>query len=74
MKGEFGTGHNAYVMDEYGDLWNTYHARPGIDGERSSGIRRVHFDIDGLPVLDLVEEHDVAEGLDRVETKLTVSL
>ncbi len=74
VKGEFGTGHNAYVMDEYGDLWNTYHARPGIDGERSSGIRRVHFDIDGLPVLDLVEEHDVAEGLDRVETKLTVSL
>lgn len=73
VEGEFGTGHNAYVMDEYGDLWNTYHARPGIDGERSSGIRRVHFDIDGLPVLDLVEEQDVAEGLAEVDTKLIVS-
>lgn len=73
VKGEFGTGHNAYVTDEYGDIWNTYHARPGIHGERSSGIRRVHFDIDGLPVLDLVEENDVTKGLDVVKTKLVVA-
>ena len=55
-------------MDEYGDIWNTYHARPGIHGERSSGIRRVHFDVDGLPVLDLVEERDVVEALSHVHT------
>ncbi len=72
VEGEFGTGHNAYVVDEYGDVWNSYHARPGIHGERSSGIRRVHFDIDGLPVLDLVESRDVSEELSRVRTKVVV--
>lgn len=72
VEGEFGTGHNAYVIDDYGDIWNTYHARPGIKGVRSSGIRRVHFDIDGLPRLDLVEENDVNPDLTKVRTKLTV--
>lgn len=72
VEGEFGTGHNAYVVDEYGDVWNSYHARPGIHGERSSGIRRVHFDIDGLPVLDLVENQDVCEEFSRVKTKVIV--
>lgn len=72
VEGEFGTGHNAYVVDEYGDIWNTYHARPGIHGERSSGIRRVHFDVDGLPVLDLVEDRDVVEALSHVHTKVVV--
>lgn len=70
VEGEFGTGHNAYVIDEYGDMWNTYHARPGIEGVRSSGIRRVHFDIDGLPRLDLVEEMDVNPEHNKVKTRL----
>ena len=47
VPGEFGAGHNAYVIDGQGTIWNTYHARPGVDGPRSTGIRRVHFDIDG---------------------------
>lgn len=72
VEGEFGTGHNAYVMDESGTIWNTYHARPGVDGVRSSGIRRVHFDIDNDPVLDLVEELDVKEELAAVETTLII--
>ncbi len=72
VPGEFGTGHNAYVTDEYGDIWNTYHARPGTEGVRSSGIRRVHFDIDGLPVLDMTEEKDVSEAHSEVQCKITV--
>ena len=59
VEGEFGTGHNAYVTDEDGIVWNTYHARQGVDGARSSGIRRVHFDIDGVPMLDLTEDRDL---------------
>lgn len=47
IEGEFGTGHNAYVIDEDGEVWNTYHARSGTQAPRSSGIRRVHFDVDG---------------------------
>ncbi len=72
VEGEYGTGHNAYIEDDDGNIWNTYHARPGIDGVRSSGIRRVHFDVDGEPVLDLIEEADLKEEYRIVRTKLTV--
>ncbi len=67
--GEYGPGHNAYVTDEYGDVWNTYHARPGINGPRSSGIRRVHFGFDGEPVLDLLEENELPEGFGEITVK-----
>ncbi len=70
VEGEYGTGHNAYVEDEDGNIWNTYHARPGTDGVRSSGIRRVHFDIDGVPVLDMTEEMDLREAFRQVNTRL----
>ena len=72
VEGEFGTGHNAYVTDEYGDIWNTYHARPGVDGVRSSGIRRVHFDVDGVPRLDMTEELDVNPELKQVRLTLFI--
>ena len=72
VEGEFGTGHNAYVTDEDGTVWNTYHARPGTDGARSSGIRRVHFDAEGDPVLDLTEDLDLKKEYADVETRLVV--
>lgn len=72
VEGEYGTGHNAYVEDERGNIWNTYHARPGTDGVRSSGIRRVHFDIDGDPVLDMTEEMDLREAFRQVKTRLVI--
>lgn len=72
VPGEYGPGHNAYVTDDDGTIWNTYHARAGLDKPRSSGIRRVHFDIDGYPVLDLTEEKDVSQTLAKVS--LTVMI
>lgn len=72
VKGEYGVGHNAYVVDQYGDTWNTYHGRPGIDGPRSSGIRRVHFGFDGEPILDMTEELDLNPDLRDVKIKITV--
>lgn len=72
VEGEYGTGHNAYVMDDNGTLWNTYHARPGTEGVRSSGIRRVHFDIDGAPMLDVTEELDLKPENKSVTTRLIV--
>ena len=71
-EGEYGPGHNAYVEDEDGMIWNTYHARPGIDAPRSSGLRRVHFGPDGYPKLDLTEERDLAPELAWVETEVVV--
>lgn len=70
VEGEYGTGHNAYVTDENGLTWNTYHARPGKEGPRSSGIRRVHFDVDGAPLLDVTEDMDVKPEFKEVETVL----
>lgn len=72
VPGEYGTGHNAYVEDENGDIWNTYHARPGVDAPRCSGIRQVHFDVDGQPILDMTEEHLVNPALRHVETILEI--
>lgn len=72
VEGEYGTGHNAYVTDEDGTIWNTYHARPGVEGVRSSGIRRVHFDMDGAPMLDVTEELDLLEEYATVETQVVV--
>ncbi|MCR5500001.1 MAG: family 43 glycosylhydrolase [Acetatifactor sp.] len=71
-EGEYGTGHNAYVIDEDGITWNTYHARPGVDGPRSTGIRRVHFDMDGEPMLDVIEELDLRPDYSEFETTLVV--
>ena len=72
VPGEFGPGHNAYVEDEEGNVWNTYHARPGIDAPRSSGIRRVHFDVDGQPILGMTEAMDVNPELSLVQVKVKV--
>ncbi len=72
VPGEYGTGHNSYVTDEYGDIWNSYHGRPGINAPRSAGVRRVHFDIDGEPRLDLYEDLDVDPRLACFELCVTV--
>ena len=72
VPGEFGTGHNAYVEDANGDIWNTYHARPGVDAPRCSGIRQVHFDVDGQPVLDMTEDMTLNQTLKYVNTTIIV--
>lgn len=72
VENEWGTGHNAYVIDDNGDVWNTYHARPGVNAPRCSGIRRVHFDCDGEPVLDLTEENDLLPEFKIVKTNVVV--
>lgn len=72
VPGEYGPGHNSYVTDEDGVIWNAYHARPEIKGPRSTGLRRVHFDIDGAPVLDLTEGKDLNPGLKQVSMEVKV--
>ncbi len=73
VPGEYGPGHNSYVTDEDGFIWNVYHARNGIDGPRCAGLRRVHFDIDGYPVLDLTEDKDLKPELAEVSTVVVVN-
>ncbi|MEK4978877.1 family 43 glycosylhydrolase [Bacillus sp. FSL K6-6540] len=66
VPGEYGPGHNSYVKDEEGTIWSVYHARPGIGQPRCSGLRRVHFDVDGEPMLGLTEEKDLNPALASV--------
>jgi len=63
VSGEYGPGHNSYVTDENGLVWNFYHARKGLNAPRSSGARRVHFDTDGEPMLDVTESYDLPENM-----------
>ncbi len=70
VEGEYGTGHNSYVTDENGLVWNFYHMRAGVDGPRSSAARRTHFDIDGEPMLDVTEERDLPEEFRTVEAQI----
>ncbi|MBP5533288.1 MAG: family 43 glycosylhydrolase, partial [Lachnospiraceae bacterium] len=72
VPGEYGTGHNAYMTDADGTIWNTYHARPGTEAPRSSGIRRVHFDMDGDPVFDMTEDLDINPIFGIVKTRLII--
>lgn len=67
VKGQYGTGHNSYVTDENGLTWNFYHMRENVNGPRSSAARRVYFDIDGEPMLDVVEEIDLPDKFRWVE-------
>ncbi len=70
VEGEYGTGHNSYLTDENGLVWNFYHMRAGVDEPRSSAARRTHFDIDGEPMLDVTEEIDLPEAFRTVEARI----
>ena len=47
-------------------------AKPGVDGPRSSGLRRVHFGADGYPILEMTEEKDLAPELTEVSMEVVV--
>lgn len=72
-EGQYGTGHNAYLTDENGIVWNFYHARAGVEAPRSSFARRVHFDVDGEPMLDVLEELDLPKPMREVEGRILSS-
>lgn len=73
VKGEYGCGHNAFFLDEYGDLYITYHG--SISMERNGirpGIRRVHFAANGTPLLYMTNEQDLPEG--QANVSMTVNI
>lgn len=71
VAGQYGPGHNAYIMDDDGLVYNIYHAKWN-KGIRSASIRRVHFDMDGEPVLDMVEERDLLDEYKSVSVQVIV--
>ena len=59
---QLGTGHGMWSEDEDGNLIYVFHARTdhnGLSG-RDMFVRRVHFDAEGIPVLDMEADEELA--------------
>ena len=59
---QLGTGHGMWSHDEDGNLLYVFHARTDHNGltGRDTFVRRVHFAADGMPVLDMEADEEVA--------------
>lgn len=73
IEGEYGPGHNAFYINEDGDVMITYHAEPVMKGHmRSTGIRRVHFDINNKPRFDMSLERDLKKEFTKVKMNVVI--
>lgn len=72
VEGEYGCGHNAFFVDEYGDTYITYHGHSSKQSSIAPGIRRVHFRADGSPILFMTDEQDFPESKQNVKISVTV--
>ena len=71
VEGYYGTGHNSFTVDPYGQVMNVYHARPEKGG-RSSTLRIVHFAVDGTPILDMTPEREILPENRSVTARITI--
>jgi len=86
VPGEFGPGHNSFTVDElgnpvivyhsrtYGDATNTGEATDGglYDPRRHARAATVHWDVDGLPLLDMTAAEELDPALADVSMQVTV--
>ncbi len=72
---QLGTGHGMWSEDEDGNLIYVFHARTdhlGLTG-RDMFVRRVHFDAEGMPVLDMEADEELAEETVNLTVTVTAS-
>ncbi|MGN0615209.1 family 43 glycosylhydrolase [Ruminococcus flavefaciens] len=87
VKGKSGPGHNSFVTDEKGNLLIVYHARPDSHASQGCGtynkdplydpcrhtrIKRVVFDGNGDPVLNLSDEAELSAANKKVTATIIV--
>lgn len=86
LDGQVGPGHNSFTTDKWGHPLLVYHSRtegevsgPGDKGDgglfdpgRHARIRPVHFDKDGIPVLNMKKEQVLDPSLNIVTLKVNV--
>ena len=76
VPGMFGPGHNCFIKDpDTGDDLIVFHAVPHKDGKplgRMPAVRRVHWNSNGVPDLEMTEERDLKEEFREVECVITV--
>ncbi|MFC5730591.1 MULTISPECIES: family 43 glycosylhydrolase [Nocardioides] len=70
--GQLGPGHSMFATDADGNLVLVYHARNN-GGSRDAAIRRVHWAADGMPILDMSKDEEVAPANRAVSTTVTVT-
>lgn len=75
VKGEYGPGHNSFFTDDQGNLMIAYHAEDALDhNTRCVGIRRVHIDINGQPVLDMSADEDLPPEFAYAEMDIRIDV
>ncbi len=73
VEGEYGPGHNAFFTHASGDVILTYHAEPTRTGsKRCTAMRRVHFDSNNRPRLDMSEERDLKDKFKQQKMKIII--
>lgn len=76
VKGEYGPGHSSFFTDTDGTVWYVYHGRDIPLTEawtvRDTGIRILHWNIYGEPVLYLTAERELDPNLKNVTATITV--
>lgn len=74
VEGEYGPGHNSFFVDDDGNLMIAYHAEDALESRlRSDGIRRIHFDVRGIPRFDISAERDLNPALREVSVQVVLS-
>ncbi|MGI5158840.1 family 43 glycosylhydrolase [Microbispora sp. CA-102843] len=68
----WGPGHNSFSYDEDGNLLIVFHAKLGSGGSRDVAVRRVHWAADGMPILDMTKDEEVAPARRDVKVAVTV--
>lgn len=87
LDGPTGPGHNSFVRDENGDLLIVYHARPAEHDSQSCGtynkdplydpcrhtrLKRVLFDINGDPVINMRPEAELSSKYKSITATVVV--
>ncbi|BBF42300.1 alpha-L-arabinofuranosidase II precursor [Lachnospiraceae bacterium KM106-2] len=88
VKGEYGPGHNSFTVDEDGNAIFVYHARGQecydkecdwanenslYDPCRDARIKRVHWAVDGSPILKMTYEEELAQSNQRIKAIVKVA-
>jgi GH43 family beta-xylosidase len=74
IDGVYGPGHNSFFRDKDGEVMIMYHGEVKLAAQdiRCTGMHRVHFNADGVPVFNMSKERDLDPSLTEVSLKVIV--
>ncbi|WEV53084.1 family 43 glycosylhydrolase [Bifidobacterium sp. ESL0704] len=73
---QLGTGHGMWSADEDGNPLYVFHAAEyanGRYGGRDAQVRRVHWGVDGMPILDMQKSEELDDASTCISMKITVA-